>query len=193
MRSPTNAGCQCRDKGSTQNRLLDAGVRAGDAGSILTGARSLLEDADFWRHQSDELAVYVIPSVFEHFRLPLDLEELVVVAGHFHIRPLLEYFAGDERFCVLGGFWSREDDEPAVLDRHVADAGDLLDAAAAETLLKGGAVYSLEPGEGTRRRAVDSGPGILRIALGPAREAPGACRPERPCLISSKTIPAGDT
>jgi hypothetical protein len=55
----------------------------------------------FWRHQSDGLAIFLSSGFSRYYRLPLGFEELLVVAEHFHIKPLLPLLSGDGQFYVL--------------------------------------------------------------------------------------------
>ncbi len=84
-----------------EEQLETRGIRIADVNQILQPARDLLEDFDFWQHQSDGLAVFVSPELFEVYRLPIRFEELVVISSHFHIKPLLPLFANDGHFYLL--------------------------------------------------------------------------------------------
>ncbi|MDZ7622821.1 MAG: hypothetical protein U5J96_00010 [Ignavibacteriaceae bacterium] len=46
---------------------------------------------EFWGHSLDGLAVLGTTEVFKIIKLPIAVEELVVVADSFHIKPLPEY------------------------------------------------------------------------------------------------------
>lgn len=84
-----------------ENRLLTAGSGKSAARALLAPARKLLEDSEFWRQQSDGLAVFVAPDCLRFYRVPLSFSELVVVAGRFHLKPLLRLYANDGRFYLL--------------------------------------------------------------------------------------------
>ena len=87
--------------GQAEERLIAAGLRAPEARARLEAASTLLQDGLFWQRQSDGLAVFISSEMTCHYRLPLDLEELVVVAGRFHLKPLLPLLSGDGRFYIL--------------------------------------------------------------------------------------------
>lgn len=76
-------------------------MRAIDVGRLLDGARALEEDADFWRRQSEGLAVFLAADRFRSIRLPIPVEGVTIVADRFHVKPLLPLFTEDERFHVL--------------------------------------------------------------------------------------------
>jgi len=84
-----------------EKRLVESGLRTPEAGKLLEPARQMLDDAYFWQHQGDGLAIFSAPQVFEHYRVPYKFDELVIVAGGFHIKPLLPLFTEDEAFYVL--------------------------------------------------------------------------------------------
>ena len=72
-----------------EEQLLAKEFRTPEAEELLGPAWELLDDSVFWRHQSDGLAVLLSPGVFRHYRLPLNFEDLVVVADRYHLKPLL--------------------------------------------------------------------------------------------------------
>lgn len=82
-------------------RLLARGLGSPGARELLGPAEKLVEDGLFWRYQSDGLAIFLSAERHRHYRLPLRFEELVVVAEHFHIKPLLPLLSGDGQFYVL--------------------------------------------------------------------------------------------
>ncbi len=84
-----------------EERLVALGMRAPEAHELLTPAWDLVGDSLFWSYQSDGLAIFGAPGELRKWRLPLRFEELVVVAGRFHVKPLLPLFTGDGRFEVL--------------------------------------------------------------------------------------------
>lgn len=85
----------------TEARLLAKGLRTPDVQEILEPAQRLLQEPDFWRHQSHGLAVFFTPDNFYFYRLPLHFEELVMISRRFYIKPLLPLFASDGHFYIL--------------------------------------------------------------------------------------------
>jgi len=84
-----------------EESLVTQGVRGPDAHELLKPATDLFEDGLFWREQGDGLAVFLAQGAFQRYRLPLPLEEQVVLSDRFHVKPLLPLFSGDGRFYVL--------------------------------------------------------------------------------------------
>ena len=83
-----------------EQRLSDLGVRGAD--KITKPAHDLEADSSFWRHQGDGLALFLGPDFAESYTLPVAFEDLVVVADHFHLKPLLPMMSSGEHFYVLG-------------------------------------------------------------------------------------------
>lgn len=73
------------------NALHDLGQPEGDLELRLEDLASVEGDDRFWEHQSDGLAVYFDGEGERAvlYRLPMDLDEIVVVGRHFHLKPLL--------------------------------------------------------------------------------------------------------
>ena len=83
-----------------ERRLTELGVRSPNG--FTKGAHNLVSDSHFWRHQGDGLALFLSPTHHRQYRLPASFEELVVVADHFHLKPLLPVMSSTEHFYVLG-------------------------------------------------------------------------------------------
>jgi len=84
-----------------EEKLTDGGLRGADASDLLAPVEELQENDDFWRHQGDGLALFLAPGEFYLYRLPIELNELTVVAERFHIKPLIPIISGDGKFFVL--------------------------------------------------------------------------------------------
>ena len=62
----------------------------------------LADDADFWNHTYDGLAVLGAPGIFRVYRLSRPVPELAIVAQSFHLKPLLRILQSSDRYHVLG-------------------------------------------------------------------------------------------
>jgi len=80
--------------------LLSKELSAGDLDELMKPLRSIA-DGDFWRHQEDGLAVMRSRSAFVHYRLPVQVPELSVVAVGFHTKPLVAYLHSNRKFFLL--------------------------------------------------------------------------------------------
>jgi len=84
-----------------EEKLLAGGCRPQEAKTLLEPLQGLIGNVIFWRHQSDGLAIFLSSGTFSYYCLPVNFDELIVVADRFHIKPLLQVLSGDTRFYVL--------------------------------------------------------------------------------------------
>lgn len=71
-------------------------------GGILERFEALGQDAEFWNHTRDGLAVLASPDCFEVIVLPRSVQELTVVADSFRTKPLRRILQTTDRYQVLG-------------------------------------------------------------------------------------------
>ena len=74
---------------------------AGQAASSLVMFHALGDDTEFWNHTTEGLAVFGAPDLFRVVRLQRSMPELAIVAGSFHVKPLLRIVQSADRFQVL--------------------------------------------------------------------------------------------
>jgi hypothetical protein len=84
-----------------ERRLSEMEMRAAEITEFLSPAYSVLENMDLWQHQSRGFAAFLYSGGFEYYQLPIEFEELLMVTGRFHLKPLLPLFSGDGRYFVL--------------------------------------------------------------------------------------------
>jgi Bacterial archaeo-eukaryotic release factor family 3 len=84
-----------------EEQLLANGLRTQEAQDLLQPVQQLLPNRDFWQRQRHGLALFIAPQNFRAYRVPLSLDELIVVSYRFHIKPLLPLLSGDGHFFVL--------------------------------------------------------------------------------------------
>jgi hypothetical protein len=84
-----------------RQHLVESEVRPADADQILAEASRLTDNAPFWQHQEDGLAVFIAPGRTNTFRLPAHFSELVDVGDSFHLKPLWPVVASGEVFYLL--------------------------------------------------------------------------------------------
>lgn len=85
----------------TEAELLNYDVGSREVEELLRSPRDLLNNGDFWQHQSDGLAVFFSPGYFRSLRLPIRFNESSTVAKNFVIKPLLPLLSNDGRFYIL--------------------------------------------------------------------------------------------
>ena len=84
-------------------QLVALDERTPNARELLAPAQALVENSPFWQQQSTGLALFLSSDATDMatFRVPLDLEELVVVGERFHVKPLLPLLSGEGSFYLL--------------------------------------------------------------------------------------------
>lgn len=83
------------------DELVALGARRTEAEARLGRVLHAFRDGDFHTHLEDGLAAFVDGDQVSMYRLPDRVEELVVVADRFHLKPLLPSVASGEVFYVL--------------------------------------------------------------------------------------------
>lgn len=78
--------------------LSNGGAR--DVKAALDPLRELL-DKPFWEYALDGLAVFFSAGIVTAYRLPMPVEECVVVSDTFHTKPLLRFLHSNRRYFVL--------------------------------------------------------------------------------------------
>jgi hypothetical protein len=76
--------------GEAEDRLSSYGERRSETSRLLQPMRHLLNNGEFWRHQLDGLAMFSASDFFRYYRLPFEVEELLVVGDAIHATPLFE-------------------------------------------------------------------------------------------------------
>ena len=109
-------------------------------------SQRLLDDADFWAHPQDGIAVFGAPGFFHVEKVQRRVPEMVVVNDHLHLKPLVRVFQSEDTYQILA------------LDR-------------AEIRMYQGDRYVLD-----EIVMAPSVPRTIEEALGPARHAAGHAR-----------------
>jgi hypothetical protein len=76
-------------------------LRAQEAQALLLPFQRLADDADFWDHTLDGLAVFASPLGFRVFVLPQSVVAQTTVASEFHTSPLRRFLQSVDRYQVL--------------------------------------------------------------------------------------------
>ncbi|MHB8776322.1 MAG: baeRF7 domain-containing protein [Anaerolineales bacterium] len=84
-----------------EKQLLDGGMGPCEAGALLQPAQALLDDASFWNHQHDGLAVFMAIDDFHYYALPFRVEELLVTAQSYYVKPILPLFTNNGHYYIL--------------------------------------------------------------------------------------------
>lgn len=81
--------------------LEKRGVKAEKIASLGEPVLKLIDDKDFWRHQSDGLAIFISEKFFAKYTVPVNFEAHHYISEEFYIKPLIPLFADDARFYLL--------------------------------------------------------------------------------------------
>jgi hypothetical protein len=87
--------------GEAKEQLIRAGYPKDSTTALLRPAADLVTSRAFWLERADGLALFLAPDHFEYYRVPLRLQDEVVVADHFSVKQLLPLFSEDGRFYIL--------------------------------------------------------------------------------------------
>ncbi len=86
---------------AVKTKLEGGGISKEKMGNMSKHINKLIENGDFWRHQSDGLAVFVSENVFEYYTLPINFEEYHYIGKEFYLKPLVPMFSGHGKFFIL--------------------------------------------------------------------------------------------
>lgn len=84
-----------------KNLLMRHDLTEREATALLKPADDLLHDSNFWRHQSEGLAIFISQGFAKHFALPIRLNEEVFVLDHFYLTPILPMLGRSGHFYIL--------------------------------------------------------------------------------------------
>jgi hypothetical protein len=86
---------------TAESHLAALGKRTPEIRHLLAPAQALIDNRQFWQHQSKSLALFLAPDYFAYYRLPTEFAEIAVVGNRFYIKPLLPVVSGEGEFYVL--------------------------------------------------------------------------------------------
>ncbi|MDD5447870.1 MAG: hypothetical protein PHO53_01710 [Actinomycetota bacterium] len=84
-----------------EKELISLGMRRPEAEKLLEPARKLEENPEFWRKQSNGLALFLSTDILKYYKLPLEFEEVLVVSDRFHLKPLMPILTETMEFYLL--------------------------------------------------------------------------------------------
>ena len=84
-----------------EKQLLGSGMGPREVSALLQSAQALLDDSDFWNHQHDGLAVFIAADDFHYYHLPFSVEELLVIAQSYYVKPVLPLFTNNGHYYIL--------------------------------------------------------------------------------------------
>lgn len=87
--------------GEAERQLVAYGLRDPEARELMAPVLALVGNQEFWKSQEAGLAVFVAPELFRTLRTGHAPVQRVLVADHFHTRPLVPTLSENETFYVL--------------------------------------------------------------------------------------------
>ncbi|MBZ9627922.1 hypothetical protein LB450_07400 [Psychroflexus sp. CAK1W] len=82
-------------------KLEQRGLSDKEVEELVKPVNELINDNEFWRHQSDGLAIFLSENTFKKYTVPVNFEEFNYVADEFYLKPLMPLFNGDGLFYLL--------------------------------------------------------------------------------------------
>ena len=80
--------------------LLEKGMGPREVRALLQPAQAL-SDQYFWEHQRDGLAVFIAPDDFHYYHLPFRVEEMLIIARSYYVKPVLPLFTNNGHYYIL--------------------------------------------------------------------------------------------
>lgn len=84
-----------------EKHFLDSGMGPREVSAFLQPAQTLLGDPYFWSHQYEGLAVFIAAEDFHSYRLPFKVEELLIIAQSYYVKPVLPLFTNNGHYYIL--------------------------------------------------------------------------------------------
>jgi hypothetical protein len=84
-----------------ERELIDQGMRRPEAEQLVAAIRALPDDEGNWQYRGQGLAAFAAPAFFQFLHATSPLNPALFVDERFHIVPLVQQLAGDDRFFVL--------------------------------------------------------------------------------------------
>lgn len=82
-------------------KLSQKGMNLNDLEKFVKPINELINDGEFWRQQSDGLAIFLSDNLFEKYTVPLNFESFNYLSNDFYLKPLIPLFNGDGLFYLL--------------------------------------------------------------------------------------------
>lgn len=84
-----------------EKQFLGSGMGPREVSALLEPAQALLGDPYFWSHQYEGLAVFMTSEDFHSYRLPFRVEELLIIAQSYYVKPVLPLFTNNGHYYIL--------------------------------------------------------------------------------------------
>jgi hypothetical protein len=82
-------------------KLEQKGMNLDEIEQFVMPINELIKDDEFWKQQSNGLAIFRSDSLFKKYIMPLNFKEFSYLSNEFYLKPLMPFFNDDERFYIL--------------------------------------------------------------------------------------------
>lgn len=82
-------------------KLAENGMNSPDIETFVEPINDLINDREFWKHQSDGLAIFLSDDLFEKYTVPVHFEAFNYLSNEFYLKPLMPLFNGDGLYYLL--------------------------------------------------------------------------------------------
>ena len=79
----------------------DKGLSDQEANNLLSPIGELIDDNNFWRQQTEGLAIFLGDNFFEYYQLNYPVDEYSSLSTGFYLMPLVSVFNDDDRYFIL--------------------------------------------------------------------------------------------
>ncbi|MEO1264663.1 MAG: host attachment protein [Pseudomonadota bacterium] len=86
---------------AAEKQLAESGMDEEDVAPLFREAHELIEDHEFWRYSRKGLGVFIEPGRTRLIKLHAEPHEVTVVAGRYHVRPLIHILKDGDTFYIL--------------------------------------------------------------------------------------------
>ena len=85
-----------------EKQLLSSGMKPREVAKFLKPAQQLLKtNPHFWMHLYEGLALFMTSEDFQPYRLPFRVEELLIIARSYYVKPVLPLFTNNGHYFIL--------------------------------------------------------------------------------------------
>ncbi|MDJ1504816.1 hypothetical protein [Xanthocytophaga agilis] len=84
-----------------RTQLQSSNMRSNEVDELLNPLEGLLNDKEFWKNQTEGLAVFRSPELFEYFQSPIPFNELCEINSQFRLRPLFSFTQSSSEYYIL--------------------------------------------------------------------------------------------
>lgn len=84
-----------------KSKLELQSMSVNDIETFIKPINDLINNSEFWRHQSDGLAIFLSDKVFRKYTIPVYFEAFNYLSNEFYLKPIIPLFNGDGLFYLL--------------------------------------------------------------------------------------------